>query len=475
MNKVFFKYLMQKCNFTVILMALICGASVSCGDPDPDPDTGNPPTTTLSVNSSSISLNADGSNNGNDIVVTATNTDWSVSVTKGSDWLKANKNGDRISISADENKDTKDRNGEIVVKATADASKSCTISVTQKGKNASVKVNGVESTSLQFSSNSGVAYKQTVKVSSNVSWSISGVPEWLSVSPTNGNGEDISVEIYPKTNNDQDDNERIAELVILADGTKATINVRQDSDLDKDATVTPTNIVTLYNGIAFDYKFGKNVSYYYRGYMKKTSVALMTDAEIITVLEQNFDRYTQSDNEVAAFAGLDEGVSYMIYTVGYNKDGKRGKLTKTEFTTRSLENNEPEAWISNPTYDNTNWYWTIEKSATCYSYYMITTENWDFAFASDVFQAWMIDYYIRTKQTTEYVNGGNWHGAKYDTMICIMTWGLDKNGKFSNKIRFNYGFASNSSPKKVSTKHKATKEDRNYSKDQKITIFKCRE
>ena len=554
---------MKKKDFLWSLLAIVMAATLSVGlsscSKDDDPE--------LSVNKTSISLQANGDGD-KDVTVSASHTDWNVSVTDGSAWLRVNKNGQLATVSVDANTTTQTRTGKFTITATADASlsyvitvsqagvdgvislsvssiefqseggsetvtvtsnsgwnassnqgwltvspssgnaptsgsgatsatltasenktnsdrtctvtftttdgkASATISITQKKQTPYILVNGLESTSLQFSSNSGVNYKQTVKISSNVSWSMSGVPEWLSVSPTNGNG-DLSIDIYPKSDNNQEDKERTTQLVLLSGETRATIKVSQDTDLDPDAYVNPTNIITLYNGIAFDYEFGKNVSYYYRGYMEKSTVASMTDAEIITVLEENFARYTQADDEVADFSGLDEGKAYMVYTVGYNKNGKRGKLTKTEITTKTLQNNEPMAWISDPTTDGANWYWTIEKSATCYSYYMISTDDFDLAISSDVFQAWMIDYYIRKGWTSEYVNGGDWYAPKSSSMIAIMTWGLDKKENFAGKTDWNFGVDISSAPNRVQKQSKNVKADKNHKipGKGKLTIYK---
>ena len=554
---------MKKKDFLWSLLAIVMTATLSVGlsscSKDDDPE--------LSVNKTSISLQANGDGD-KDVTVSASHTDWNVSVTDGSAWLRVNKNGQLATVSVDANTTTQTRTGKFTITATADASlsyvitvsqagvdgvislsvssiefqseggsetvtvtsnsgwnassnqgwltvspssgnaptsgsgatsatltasenktnsdrtctvtftttdgkASATISITQKKQTPYILVNGLESTSLQFSSNSGVNYKQTVKISSNVSWSMSGVPEWLSVSPTNGNG-DLSIDIYPKSDNNQEDKERTTQLVLLSGETRATIKVSQDTDLDPDAYVNPTNIITLYNGIAFDYEFGKNVSYYYRGYMEKSTVASMTDAEIITVLEENFARYTQADDEVADFSGLDEGKAYMVYTVGYNKNGKRGKLTKTEITTKTLQNNEPMAWISDPTTDGANWYWTIEKSATCYSYYMISTDDFDLAISSDVFQAWMIDYYIRKGWTSEYVNGGDWYAPKSSSMIAIMTWGLDKKENFAGKTDWNFGVDISSAPNRVQKQSKNVKADKNHKipGKGKLTIYK---
>ena len=431
---------------------------------------------TISVSTSSVEFEAVG---GTQSITVTSNSGWTASSSQS--WLSVNPTSatapssnsgqTNVTLTAGENS-TKDARPCTITFTTSDG-KVATVSVNQKKPNPYIWVNGLESTSLQFSANSGVNYKQTVKITSNVSWTMTGVPDWLSVSPTNGSG-DLSVEIYPKTNNDQNDSERSVQLVLLSGETKATIKVSQDSDLDPYAYVTPTNIVKLYNGIAFDYEFGKNVSYYYRGYMEKSAVASMTDSEVITVLETNFKRYTQNDNEVAAFSGLDEGVTYMVYTVGYNKDGKRGKLTKTEFTTRSLQNNEPLAWISNPTTDGSKWYWSVEKSATCYSYYMITTEDLDFAVSSDVYQAWVIDYHIRKGWASEYLNGGNWSQTKTGSHIAVMTWALDKNENFAGAISWNFGIDSSSSPRKLQKQTKTTKVDMNYPKvvKEKLTVYK---
>lgn len=437
---------------TFMLLISMLSFFTACGDDEKDP--------TLSVSKYSITLKANGDGD-KDINVSATETDWNVTVTEGSSWLRVNKNGQLATISVDANTTTQPRHGKIRITATANANLNSEISVTQEAADY-ILVNGMESTALQFSSNSGVNYKQTVKVSSNVSWTITGgIPDWLSVSPTNGSG-DLNIEIYPKSDNDSDDKERTIQLVLVSGETKAAIKISQDSDLDPDAYVKPTNVIKLYNGIAFDYAFGKTVSYYFRGYMEKDAVASMTDEEIITVLETKFKRYTQSENEVAVFAGLDEGKAYMIYTVGYNKQGKRGILTKTEFITKTKQTNEPMAWISDLTNDSNNWYWTVTKSATCSSYYMISTEDYDFAIAEDVYQAWTIDYYIRQNKISEYVNGGDWRRTKTGSLIAVMTWGVDKNGNFADAIEWKGTSEIYSSRKIILKGSKEAKTDKNY-------------
>ena len=91
-------------------MALIVGFSltlVSCGPDDDDDPVPEPPAPTLSVNGSA-SIEANGTVYG-DITVTAENTDWSVEVTNGREWLTAYKNGNKITLSAKENQSKDER------------------------------------------------------------------------------------------------------------------------------------------------------------------------------------------------------------------------------------------------------------------------------------------------------------------------------------------------------------------------------
>ena len=431
---------------------------------------------TISVSVDNVEFGPKG---GTQTISVMSNSAWNMSGNQA--WLTVSPTSSDAPASGSESKDVTLKVGENTTNdaqsctlsfTTKDGKGSATVTVRQKEPTPFVLVNGLTDTSLRFSSKSGINYKQTVKVSSNVSWSISNTPDWLSVSPTSGNGE-VSLEIYPKTDNDMESKDRSVQLKLLANETAATINVTQETGLDPDAYVKPTSIVTLYNGIAFDYIFGKNVSYYYRGYMDKTIVASWTEAEIISELELRFNRLILNDNELAVFDGLEPGKTYMVYTLGYNKDGKRGELTKTEIQTKTLQNNEPLAWIGEPSYDSSYWYWTIEKSASCNSYYMFTTEDYVFAKSPDVYQAWTMDYWIRKNSLSEFVNGGNWLQEKKGNVLTITTWGLDKKGNFSNTIERYQGQISSSSIKKIGKK-KTAATVRNYPKlkNGKISLFR---
>lgn len=450
---------MKKRKILWSLAALVMATATSVGLSSCGGDDEEAPSGFLNVSQSSVEFTSDG---GSQTIMVSSNVAWSVS--GNSSWLtvspSAGTETKSVTLTATEN-NGKDSRSCTLVFTTADGKGIATVTVNQQKTSPAILVNGLESTTLQFSASSGVSYKQTVRVSSNVSWQISNVPEWLSVSPTSGNG-DLTVDIYPKTDNDADDKERTAQLVLYSNEAQAVINISQDSDLDKDAYVTPTNVLTLSDGIAFDYEFGKSVSYYYRGYMEKALVGSMTDAEIIEVLESKFSRYNVDQAGVTSFSGLDEDTDYIIYTLGYNKNGKRGKLGKTEAATKKLQNNEPIAWITTPTADASYWYWNVDKSATCYSYYMITTDDYDFGFANDVYQAWIINYYISNGYISEYVNGGDWYAPREGEFIAVITWGLDKKENFAGKINHSYGWYFNSAPKQSAKRSASARTDANY-------------
>ena len=103
----------------LISMALFVGLSLTltaCGGGDDDPE---PPAPTLSVNGSA-SIEANGTVSG-DITVTAGNTDWSVEVTNGRDWLTAYKNGNKVALTAKENQSQEERTASVVITATANS------------------------------------------------------------------------------------------------------------------------------------------------------------------------------------------------------------------------------------------------------------------------------------------------------------------------------------------------------------------
>ena len=111
-----------------------------------------------------------------------------------------------------------------------------------------ITVNGAESTDITFAgifdNKSGIDFKQSVKVVSNVNWSITGVPEWLYISPSNGNGN-VEMVIYPSSENTTS-SPRSATVTLSGSGKTVAINITQSAGKPV-CYVDIANQVVLYN------------------------------------------------------------------------------------------------------------------------------------------------------------------------------------------------------------------------------------
>lgn len=434
---------------SIIMVATLSAGLSSCGDDDP-------PAPTLSVNGT-VSIGANGSSSGN-IIVTAENTDWSVDVTNGKEWLTAYKNGNKVAISAKENTETSDRTGTIVVTATADSKLSHTVNVTQKGTSASITVNGSSSAEHTFpglfdNGKSGIDYKQVFKIKSNVQWTLSGKEDWLNVSPTSGNG-DVDLTIYPASANNAD-KERKATLTLSGSGVNVTIIITQDQGKPL-CYVLPANEVALYDRICWEYTATSNVNKFQWILLSEREFNRMTDNELIEEISEedelkyvddylSFVAYDSHGNRIA------QNSSYYLVTIAYNSDGKAGELKKTKIKTPTFLNVDNDAWVN---FDNVAcrmsqgfWFDAI-KEGYCNTYHLIygiETRTYN-----SVVYAFEINYYLKNKKkhwlaenwnmeiVTDYPNN---HTFTYSTTmlssipICFAYgWGVFKDGSLSSDL-----------------------------------------
>ena len=104
---------------------------------------------------------------------------------------------------------------------------------------------------------------------------------------------------------------------------------------------------------------------------------------------------------------------------------------------------------------------------------MITTEDEDFAYTPDVYQAWLIKDAIRQNLLEEFLNDGDWQRVRTGDLLAIITWGLDKNENFANRIYWCCVKANSSSPQRIKPKNNK-KTDRNYPipNYEKVHIYK---
>ena len=435
----------------IVMAATLSVGLSSCGDDD------DPPTPTLSV-SGTVSIEANGSSSG-DIIVTAGNTDWSVDVTSGKEWLTAYKNGNKVAVSAKENTETSDRSGTIVVTATADSKLSYPVNVTQKGTSAFITVNGANTANpsnfpgLFGNGKSGVDYKEVIKVKSNVQWTMSGSEDWLYVSSQSGNGE-VDLSIYPRTENNAD-KEREVTLTLSGSGVSATIKIIQDGGKPV-CYVLPANEVALYDRIGWEYTATSNVNKFQWILLSEREFNRMTDNELIEEISKEEElKFTDSYLSFVAYDSHDNRISqsstYYLITIAYDSDGKAGELKKTRIKTPAFLNADNDAWVN---FDNVScnmsqgfWFDAI-KEGYCNTYHLIygiETETFN-----SVVYAFEINYYLKNKKkhwlaenwemeiVTDYPNS---HTFTYSTTllsyipICFAYgWGIFKDGTISSDL-----------------------------------------
>ena len=438
------KILLTKCRCCVLLLSMLVIFNGCSSDSDSDPE--------LKVNTTSLTMSATGVAT-DDIVVSASETDWSVEVVTGKDWLSAYKNGNKVGLNAKENTTTDDRIGTIVISSTANSSLSATVQVTQEGTKAYIKVAGNPSFPGSFNGKSGIDYKEFVPIKSNVTWTISDIPDWLNVSPTSGDG-DAQITIYPKSENESAEI-RKASIKISGEGTTSTIEVTQDNGLST-VQVKPINLVTLYNQLGWELEeIGKVNKFQYllatkSVYDNKTKKELLEDLLYNDPLKFS-DGYMFFPSKDSYGNTIQPNTTYYICTLAYDEEDRRGDIVTSSVTTPKYQNADDDAWvsISDVRYNLASGFqFTATKEGYCETYHVIygnLSSTTNYPAIAFVFE---INYFLKNKKkhwfaenwdleiVTNYPNSHtfshNVDDLSFYPLISICTWGVFRNGKESS-------------------------------------------
>lgn len=420
-----------------------------------------------------VQLSAEGTSVTAAITVTAANTDWSI--TSNVNWLHASKSGQNVSVSADKNTSPNSRQGTITITATVNSNLYSTLNVTQEGEAAYVKVNGVEKTSLQFEGGfdgkSGVDYKQSVTITSNVTWNATDIPSWLSVSPTNGNGS-VPMTLYPISENSSS-SPRNATIKLTGSGATALIVISQGSDLST-AKVTPTNLVALYNQIGWDLKESGTVNKFHWLCISEKEMSRMTDNELLeALLKEESIKYIDDYMFFPAYdsngSRITQNTTYYICTVAFDVNDKRGEVVKSKVTTPAYANSDNDAWVSfssdDMLYGSNGFQFTAVKEGFCDTYHVIYGNlPSDYTYPAVAF-AFEINYYKKNNRKHWFAenweleiitNYPNSHTFTYSTstldyfpLISIWARGVFKNGTESSDMTGGQWDISSSNAPKV--------------------------
>ena len=277
----------------MLMMATLSVGLSSCKKDDPDPE--------LTVSKTSLNLQANGDGD-KDITVNASHTDWTASVTEGSSWLRVNKNGQLATVSVDANSTTQTRNGKIKIAATADASLGYDISVSQAGADGTLSVN---ISSVEFEPEGG---SQTIQVTSNSGWNVSGNQSWLTVNttsaqaPTSGSESKI-ITLTANENNTSADRTCTLTFTTTDGNSSAIVSVTQKKPkpfitVNGAASVNPSPFPGMFGSgkSGVDYKIGvvvnSNIQWTMSGnedwlYVSTTSGSNTVDMTIYPKTENN--------------------------------------------------------------------------------------------------------------------------------------------------------------------------------------------
>lgn len=433
---------MKKKDYLWSLLAIVMAAALSvslssCGDDDDDPE---PPT--LTVEKTSVSFSAGG---GTASIAVNSNTAWSV--TGGDNWLTVTKSSNTVNLTASKNESTEEKQTTITVR-TDDGSLSQPITVTIEGAELTLDLSGLDAAFPSEAGSLQVAQELTIKC--NTKWEISTDANWIVIDALNGNG-DKTVKVWMRSENNST-TVRSAILTVTAGSQSKSKTIIQEAGINGNLSVTPNNVVIMSNGFACDWNYGSDVMYYYARMYLSSAIDRQTDAEIIAMMSDD-DRDTPGDSYVTSW-NLNAQTNYILCTVGYDRNGKSGALTRYPITTKKGTNQALVA-ISDVWYDDTYWHWTTSINGFVTKYYQWFISRSDLHGATDAAIAWFFQ-----REMKEYpddfapiVNGTSWNMVRNGgTIFHLATWAVDVDGNFSGVID-NFAGQINSSSRKTVQKN----------------------
>ncbi|MCM1490791.1 MAG: BACON domain-containing protein [Muribaculum sp.] len=299
----------------------------------------------------------------------------------------------------------------------------------------------VSPNSLELLSDKGSSV--SFNISSNATWSLSGLPDWISVSAISGTGNGTVIVTSLSANDSAE--ERIANITVTADDKSAVVNLKQRASLIANCKVGFKDLLTMTTSAAFKYDIDPNVSFFYAGYLS-VNAAGWTDERIVNALmdEDRFDPNSAEDTGLQGFGGMNPGTDYYLCAVGFNDKGERGELTKMKITTLKEANHIPWILITDASYSSTQWKWTTEPNSYTSKYYMLFTDglyaDYYGLILTEAEIAWIIKDGISSGDVSPIARGGDWTGSRdnYEESLFIATWGMDTENNFSPMLNVFY-------------------------------------
>lgn len=301
--------------------------------------------------------------------------------------------------------------------------------------------------SVSLSSEKGAS--NTFAITSNVSWALSGKPEWLTVTPLNGNGN-ATVTVTTLSANETAE-ERSATLTVTAGDQTVTVTVTQAS-MYANCSASVTNELILSNGYYADLKFSSNVLGYV-GYIIESSLEKTYGSkELYDAVLSLGDRKSAEDNDYAMWYGLSANTEYSYCIIPYiSSDGgnvEYGPMTITHFTSKS-SSTYCDAPVTT-SYASSTWRYKTTMNKRCHHYWLLyATGSYAYSYYSmpDIYLAYVMRYQIENNENYDYsinertVSINRESGENY---FFVWTWGVDDTGELSGNISTSYKNLSSS-------------------------------
>lgn len=371
------------------------------------------------------------------------NTSWKIEVDE--DWVEVSPSygteDGTIEVTAEDNPDDSKRTATISIKAGELEKK---VKVTQEaGQSLSVSPQNP-----QLAADKGATGNFTI--TANTSWSITGVPSWLSLSATQGSN--TTTITMTTTEMNFSDTPLTATLTVTAGEKTATVTVTQEAKFDPTIKVWAENELIMSNGYYTDLKF-KNVLGYHEGYYYKYAFEVKTEEDIYNEIIQG-DVYGSDVYDYTIMSGLTPSTDFVYCCVPYSGDSKSrkyGKMLIQNFKTKS-NSTYCDAAVSG-SYNSSYWTYTITKQQRCHHYYMLYTFDGS---AEALYSSAQIELALVIRNRIEdktnypnydyYLNDGTSRIERTagDYAFFLWTWGVDDAGNFSGNIRGTYANTSSS-------------------------------
>lgn len=299
-------------------------------------------------------------------------------------------------------------------------------------------------------------------------WTITDIPSFVKViTPLSGKGT-ATVRIRTSAENNTSSVLQ-GTLVITVKGADSNpyVLITQLGGVESDCYAEPTNVLAMSDGLAFNFKYGRNTQYFYWDAFPVSEYDKMSKDEVIAKVATGnvSDRVIPKPEAHFSFYGLSPNSEYKIVTVCYASNGQRGDVTITSLKTKS-DNSQPLANVTGLSYakdNDENYYYAcdIEKNTFCNQYYTYAAAGKD-VFLTFYYMyeginaalAWAIrdelqknpdthytslnsDPTVREQFTAAQMNNGTTYmeaNPYTDNYFQIVTWATDYSGNLSGVL-----------------------------------------